>query len=345
MKSLNDVLMKMLDENGSERIPTGLIELDRILKGGLKPGGVTLVAGRPCMGKTSFLLDIAMYYMKTIGNKVAFFAGDDIEEFAALRVLGKAGKCAKEYLDIYTQCDFKRQKAKDGEKFRLSFDEVKNMPMLLYWNPSITPYEIKDICEEIRGLGMIIIDTSLRCDMGGVTSEYIFRLSQIALNLRVPVICSCNVNRSIHFYDDHRPDFSSILGGGLRTGTVEPTVIALHRPDYYSSEKDGVTARIDLKYPPYCHPAEAIVLPFGGSSQGGGTADIMWNENSCSFENAPEYDSKQNGEEEDIAFHKHWLVFSDYESEPSTHVWSKEEQYKNVIYTSRDSFTKAKEYT
>ena len=58
----------------------GFVDLDKLLGGGLKPRGVTVVDGRPMMGKTSFLLDVSIHYAQTVGKRVAFFSTEDAEE-------------------------------------------------------------------------------------------------------------------------------------------------------------------------------------------------------------------------------------------------------------------------
>ena len=335
MKALNDVLAKMLDGDDSECIPTGFVGLDKLLEGGLKLGGVTIVAGRPMMGKTSFLLDVSIHYTQTVGKKVAFFSTEDAEESVALRVLGKSSKRAKEYFNVYSARDLKQKRFEDGDDFQSSYNEIKNLPILIHWNPSITPFEIKDICEGIRELGMIIVDSSIRCDTDRSASEYLFNLSQIALKLHVPIICSCSVNKCAEYQDDYRPDLYSILGVGLRFGAPEPTVIALYRESYYSGNNEEKS---------YCYPAEAIVFPFLRSGKGGGTAHLVWNERSCSFENTCDNEPKHNNKEvEKASCCKHWVVFSDYELISIAQQQSKEDQYKNVIHISKDNFDEAKE--
>ena len=279
MRTLNEILLKMIYKNKYERIPTGFTELDKILEGGLPQEGVTLVAGRPGMGKTSFLLDIAINYAKSTGKKVAFFSFDEVEESIALDILGKASKDAEEWHRIFlSPGDLRERAQKDGAEVGELYDEVKDLSILLYWNPTISPFEIKEMCESISKPGMIIIDSGKRLDMGPVAADYLADISNIAASLHLPVICSCNVNRSAEFYEDQRPDYDSIIGGGLRAGIPKPVIIALYREDYYCEENGEEWGNESM-----C-PAEAIVIPcFGiGSSK---TANIVWNKRKLRFEN------------------------------------------------------------
>ena len=89
MKSLNELLTKILYQSDREPVPTGFKDLDRILDGGLKPFTTTLVAGRPGMGKTAFLLDVAMHHALTTGKTVVYFSAFESAEDIAMRVIGK----------------------------------------------------------------------------------------------------------------------------------------------------------------------------------------------------------------------------------------------------------------
>lgn len=342
MKTLTETLKLMLCKNECEKIPTGFTELDVILGGGLSPEGVTLVAGRPFMGKTSFLLDIAIHHAKTTGKKVAFFSFEDSEESVALSILGKASKNAKEYREIFSSQDLKRKIEEDGQDVVSAYADVKNLPIIIYWNPTISPFEIKEMCEAISQLGMIVIDSSRRFDMGQVTTQYLAELSQVAMSLHLPVVCSCNVNRSVEFHENHRPNFESIIGSGLRVGTPKPTIIALYREDYYRKEKKANISK---------HPAEAIVIPFWGIGEVG-TANIIWNEKSNSFENKEEIEKKQ--EEcgaparsviiDEGSNYNHWSIFIDRTPSGKSGSQSQESQYRNCEYVVRDSFEEAKAY-
>ncbi|MBR1602514.1 MAG: DNA repair protein RadA [Synergistaceae bacterium] len=67
-----------------ERIATGINELDRVLGGGLVPGGVVLIGGQPGIGKSTLLLQAAGSVAKT-GRKVLYISGEESEAQVALR--------------------------------------------------------------------------------------------------------------------------------------------------------------------------------------------------------------------------------------------------------------------
>lgn len=67
----------------SDRIDTGISDLNAVLGGGLMPGGVTLIAGQPGIGKSTILMQIAAYIAK--GKKVLYASGEESASQVKLR--------------------------------------------------------------------------------------------------------------------------------------------------------------------------------------------------------------------------------------------------------------------
>ena len=267
MKTLNEVLTKVIYQDDYKLVPTGFEELDRILDGGLKPWHVTLVAGRPSMGKTAFLLDVAMHHAMTTCNKVAYFSFYESAEDIAIRILGKK-------TGAYTYSQFLQQMI-SGRKgdIEVAYSETKELPILMFDDPNSTALEIKEICESIDRLGMIIVDLNSRFYQDDyVKQQVLFRLTQVAVSLHIPVLCSCMVDRSVEIRVDNRPDFNSI--GLVSVLADPPTIIALYRENYYSMEEEITDS------------AEAIVIPFVHSNrQLEKTARLRWCSGKLAFEN------------------------------------------------------------
>ncbi|MGD9676538.1 MAG: DNA repair protein RadA, partial [Candidatus Bipolaricaulia bacterium] len=66
------------------RIPTGMTEFDRLLGGGLVPGGVILFGGEPGIGKSTLLLQVAHALAERVGN-VLYVSGEESESQVKLR--------------------------------------------------------------------------------------------------------------------------------------------------------------------------------------------------------------------------------------------------------------------
>ena len=78
-------VISALDVRPPERITTGISELDRVLGGGLVPGGVVLLGGQPGIGKSTLLLQAAGSVAKTRSAPVLYISGEESDAQVALR--------------------------------------------------------------------------------------------------------------------------------------------------------------------------------------------------------------------------------------------------------------------
>jgi DNA repair protein RadA/Sms len=79
-----------VDVSASERLASGMRELDRVLGGGLAPGSLLLVGGDPGIGKSTLLLQLAMSLARPGGSgaaerRVLYVAGEESEEQVRMR--------------------------------------------------------------------------------------------------------------------------------------------------------------------------------------------------------------------------------------------------------------------
>ena len=78
-------VISTLDVQPPRRIVTGISELDRVLGGGLVPGGVVLLGGQPGIGKSTLLLQAAGSVAKTRNSPVLYISGEESDAQVALR--------------------------------------------------------------------------------------------------------------------------------------------------------------------------------------------------------------------------------------------------------------------
>ena len=78
-------IINALDVKPPERISTGIEELDRVLGGGLVPGGVVLIGGQPGIGKSTLILQAAGSVAKTHNVPVLYISGEESDAQVALR--------------------------------------------------------------------------------------------------------------------------------------------------------------------------------------------------------------------------------------------------------------------
>ncbi|MDD4263895.1 MAG: ATPase domain-containing protein, partial [Firmicutes bacterium] len=73
-KASPPVLITEVSSQQEERYETGIVELDRVLGGGVVPGSLTLLAGEPGVGKSTLLLQLAKEFSEKWG-KVLYISG------------------------------------------------------------------------------------------------------------------------------------------------------------------------------------------------------------------------------------------------------------------------------
>ena len=78
-------IISALNVKAPERIATGISELDRVLGGGLVPGGVVLIGGQPGIGKSTLILQAAGSVAKTHNAPVLYISGEESDAQVALR--------------------------------------------------------------------------------------------------------------------------------------------------------------------------------------------------------------------------------------------------------------------
>ncbi len=222
-------------------VPTGFTRLDHI-SGGLQSGNLVIVAGRPSMGKTSWVLNIARH---AAGHQVpvGVFSLEMSNEELVQRLL-----CSDARVDA--------QKLRRGE---LTTKEVQNLaaaagrlntcPIWIDDSPGNTVLEMRAKARRLKAesqLGMLVIDYMQL--MGGSrtsenrqqeVSEISRGLKALAKELEVPVVALSQLSRAPEQRADHRPQLSDLR----ESGSIEQDadlVMFLYRPEYYAeTDADG----------------------------------------------------------------------------------------------------------
>ena len=231
---------------------TGFIDLDNMLTG-LHGGELILVAARPSMGKTAFVLNIAHHVAVKEKVPVVLFSLEMGREQLGTRLVA-----------VDSMVDAKNLKTgdiSDGDwtKIIQSADDLAGVNIFIDDNSSITMPELRTKCRKLKqteGIGLIIIDyLQLMSPSGKVESRQQFisdvsrSLKTLARELNVPVIALSQLNRAADTRPDHRP----VLADLRESGAIEQdadVVMFIYRDEYYNkekSEKPGVAEIIIAK--------------------------------------------------------------------------------------------------
>jgi len=198
--------------------PTGFVDLDRLL-GGLQPSDLCIVAGRPGMGKTSWLLSVAANVAIETGLTVAVFSLEMSAEQLAQRLLAsKTGISAQDLRLGRIRND------RDLELLTRAMGELAGAPLYIDDTPGISPFEVRAKVRRLvseRGVDLVIIDYLQLMQAGKRVENRVQEiglisrsLKSLARELKVPVIAASQLSRAVENRADRRPQLSDLRESG-----------------------------------------------------------------------------------------------------------------------------------
>lgn len=220
-------------------VPTGLYDLDKLL-GGLQKSDLLIVAGRPGMGKTGFLLSVAKNAAQRHKKHVAVFSLEMSSEQLVQRLIAQE-------TGIDTQ-RLRTGKLDDDEwpVFTHAIEVLGDTHLWLDDTPAITPLQLRTKCRRLHlefGLDLVVVDYlqlmsgDLRIDNRVQEVSYISRsLKVLARELNVPVLAAAQLSRAVEQRADKRPQLSDLRESGSLEQDSD-IVMFINRPD--ALEKDN----------------------------------------------------------------------------------------------------------
>lgn len=220
-------------------LPTGFRDLDRITTG-LHPDQLIILAARPAVGKTAFVLNIAQNVGTKQNKAVAIFSLEMGAESLVDRMLAAEGMIDSHALRTGQLTE------QDWTNVMIAQGALAEAPIYIDDTPGIKITEIRarsrKLSQEVEGgLGLIVIDylqliTGTRPEnRQQEVSEISRQLKILAKELRVPVIALSQLSRGVEQRQDKRPVLSDIR----ESGSIEQDadiVAFLYRDDYYRKE-------------------------------------------------------------------------------------------------------------
>lgn len=232
-------------------IPTGFIDLDYKLSG-LQPSDLILVAARPSMGKTAFVLNIAQYVAFKKNRSVAIFSLEMSKEQLVNRLLASESRVDSQTLRTGNLKD------EDWTKLVEGADIIGRSNLIIDDTPGISVAEMRSKCRKYKleqNLGIIFIDYLQLMGGSGRTdsrqqeiSEISRSLKALARELNVPVVALSQLSRAVEQRTDHRPILSDLRESGAIEQDAD-VVMFIYRDDYYHKDtaKPGVAEIIIAK--------------------------------------------------------------------------------------------------
>ena len=232
-------------------IATGFIDLD-YRTAGMQPSDLVLIAARPSMGKTAFVLNIAQHVAFKLNKAVAIFSLEMSKEQLVNRMLSLESKVSGQNIRTGQLSDT------EWEKLAETAGIIGQSNLMIDDTPGITIAELRSKCRKFkleRGLDIIIIDYLQLMSGGGRSesrqqeiSEISRSLKAIARELNVPVLALSQLSRAVEQRPDHRPMLSDLRESGAIEQDAD-VVMFIYRDDYYNkeTEKPGVAEIIIAK--------------------------------------------------------------------------------------------------
>lgn len=238
--------IEMLAGRGEEiyGVPTGFIDLDRLLAG-LQPSDFIIIAGRPGMGKTSFMLSVVKNAAQAYKKHVAIFSLEMSNEQLVQRLLSQETGIDSQRL--------RTGKLEDNEwpVFTHAIEVLNDTHIFLDDTPALTPLQLRTKARRLHleyQLDLIVVDYLQLMTTGARTENRVQEVSNISRNLKVlarelnvPVLAAAQLSRAVEQRADKEPQLSDLRESGSLEQDSD-IVMFIHRPEMY--EKDTLRQNI-----------------------------------------------------------------------------------------------------
>lgn len=242
-------------------VPTGYVDLDKMLGGGMSAPDLLIVAGRPGKGKTALLASIAKN-AAICQKKVFIFSLEMQNKQIAMRLIAqesgvpydrqKNGQLREDEWSKYTNAV---EVLADSEKYPITLNDL----------PSISISKIRQELRRVKEVDLVIIDY---IQLGGVDGKYERRdqeigeitrgLKSIAKEFQVPILAAAQLSRAVEQRKEGRPVLSDLRESGDLEQDSD-VVMFIHRPDdaidnnseiIVAKHRNGAVGSVELIYKP-----------------------------------------------------------------------------------------------
>ena len=221
-------------------IPTGFLDLD-YQTAGLQPSDLVLIAARPSMGKTAFVLNIAQYMAFHEDLCVAIFSLEMSKEQLVNRLFSLESRVDAQKLRTGNLQEAEWEKLIEGAGV------IGNSHLIIDDTPGISISELRSKCRKYKleqDLKIIIIDYLQLMSGSGRSesrqqeiSEISRSLKALARELNVPVVALSQLSRAVEQRPDHRPMLSDLRESGAIEQDAD-VVMFIYRDDYYNKDTE-----------------------------------------------------------------------------------------------------------
>jgi len=248
-ESMSGLMQKAMDhidtvkdsEEGVSGVPTGFDELDKITSG-FQRADMIVIAARPGMGKTAFVLSMARNIAVDFNRPVAVFSLEMSSEQLVMRLIASESEIPSDKL---RRGDLEEH---EYQQIHARIKKLSEAPLFIDDTPALTIFELRAKCRRLKAqydVELIIIDylqlMSAGSDKGNREQEIstISRsVKSIAKELDVPIIALSQLSRAVESRGgEKRPILSDLRESGAIEQDAD-IVSFIYRPEYYGIEED-----------------------------------------------------------------------------------------------------------
>jgi replicative DNA helicase len=257
-EALDEIDRRAANPGAITGVPTGFVDLDRKLTG-LQSTDFIVIAARPAMGKTAFVLNVATNAARE-GYAVGLFSLEMSRRQLLHRALCSIGRVDAQRVRT-GEID-----AADRSSLHVAGQDLKRLPLLIDDTPGLSLVQLrarvraldrKARQEHGRGLGLLIVDYLQLMQGTGAKGEsrenVISAISRgmkiLAKEMGIPVVALSQLNRSLESRQDKRPIMSDLRESGAIEQDAD-VILFIYRDEVYNgdaSPKKGIAEIIVAK--------------------------------------------------------------------------------------------------
>ncbi len=232
-------------QEGTAPLPvsTGSVDLDRQLHGGFRPGQLVVLGARPSMGKTAFVLGMAVAAAQRDVPTLYCSLEMSRAEVAA-RFLAMEG--------VSTDVQAAGLSERDWGRAEQAREKLRTWPLRVDDDAAATVLTVRSRARRMasrQGLGLVVVDylqllthretENRQTQVAEISRE----LKRLARELRVPVVAVSQLSRNLEAREDKVPRLADLRESGQLEQDAD-AVLFVHRPVVYDSEADPGVAHV-----------------------------------------------------------------------------------------------------
>ncbi|MBA59298.1 MAG: replicative DNA helicase [Gammaproteobacteria bacterium] len=232
-------------------LSSGFKDIDEITSG-FQPADLIIVAGRPSMGKTAFMMNVVENAVISEASTALVFSMEMPSQSLVLRMLSSLGRIDQSKIRTGNLGD------DDWPRLTSAVSLLSDKSLYIDDTPALTPNEIRSrarrVARESGSLGLIVVDYLQLMQVSGTPENRAGEISEISRSLKsiakefnCPVIAGSQLNRSL----EQRPDKRPIMSDLRESGAIEQDadlIMGVYREFVYNPEaEEGISEIIILK--------------------------------------------------------------------------------------------------